>query len=161
MHDIVFHGSAESGLTEIATSEKTVNGKKQQIIFASPSMRFASCFLPEWKDTWCNLFALNDDAVYFSTRDREKFLQHAAKPASMYLMQAGDFAHDPITGKDPIEWISRKNCIPLFEIRVESCLEAMRKLGVQFHFVDEKIFEQMRNSEAEEKFALLEKAEKF
>ena len=143
MRDVVFHCSWQSGLTKIEPTAEKIGQGEQQIVFASPSLAFASCFLMDWDDDWCHLFALQNRQIHFSHRDAEKFARQSALPGSIYVMKAADFRHEPALGKDKIEWVARDVCKPLFEIPVPAAIDAMRQLGVSHYAVDDACFREL------------------
>jgi hypothetical protein len=107
------------------------------LIFATPSLQLASCYLFRWDDSWVNQSITtqsnNDYQVIMVISDKQKF-EKLDKGGSIYLLPVANFTFKEGKSLGIYEWTSRQSVQPIIELRFNSALEAMKKFGVQVYF---------------------------
>ena len=143
--DVLYHGSPNSNIEILEPRQLNVRDNAEgAVIFASSSIKVASCFLFPWDDTWVNMSVSNDGKDDFKVTlvisDHAEFVKRD-KGGAIYLVPSKDFIFDKNKGLGIYEWISKNKTIPYGKIIFSSSSEAMKKLGVKVYFVSPKQFE--------------------
>lgn len=162
--DVLYHGSTNPDITIFEPRAKHVRDKAEgSVIFATPSIRLASCYLFEWDDSWVYQFiSTKDDAsyeVYMVISDHKKFKKEDSGGA-IYLLPPKGFHFDEKRGLGVYEMISRNKIVPFTKIRFTSALDAMQNFEVKVFFVSRKQFEvflRLRGEEQEKFLSTLTK----
>ena len=121
------------------------------IVFASPDMSYASCFLVNTSESWVKISRWSDDPKkrgpwYFICSDKERF-KSEDKGGVIYVLPSEGFIADPDKGTGLAEWISKESVIPITKTVYESALEAMIANGVQVVFVDDEAMKNIEESD--------------
>ena len=163
--DVLYHGSSNSMIEVLEPRQSHVRDNTEgEVIFASPSIKIASCFLFRWDDSWVNLtISSNDeDKSDFTVRmiisDRKEFNKRD-RGGSIYLLPAENFTFEEDKGLGVYEWTSQDKTIPYGKIVFSSSLDAMTKLGVKVYFVTSEQFETYLKLSGEKQEAFLNKLE--
>lgn len=159
--DILFHGSSNKNINTFKPQSKSVRDKSEgAVIFATPYLRLASCFLFQWDDSWVQLvvdwdWSSASDNVVMVISDKERFLKED-KGGAIYMLSAKDFSFDPQKGMGVYEWISKEEQAYIHKIQYSSALEAMKKAGVKVYFLTTEKFNEYKslNMENQRKFLL-------
>ena len=153
--DVMYHGSPNRDI--MIFQPKMVQDlryeRDRNVIFASPSIAFASCYLFRWDDSWVHQMVSfgNPDVIYMVISDRERFNKLDAGGA-IYLVPPQNFDHHK--GLSIYEW-TNKNPVPILsKIEFNSALEAMKKFGIKVYFVNKEQFKEYisLSGDAQEKF---------
>ena len=140
--DVMYNGSPNREISIFEPrKENTRDESEGDVIFASPSIAFASCYLFRWDDSWVHQSVTfgDKDMVSMVIADRERF-NKADSGGAIYLVSPRTFAFDKNKGIGIYEWISKIHVPALAKIEFASALEAMQKFGVKIYFVDEVQF---------------------
>ena len=141
---VLFHGSPnkEIKVFEPRETKTSKNFPDGPLVFASTSIQFASCFMIEWNDSWCHQIRFDLGPTTLVLKDKERFLK-ADKGGAIYVLPSNNF-YTRFYGWDTPEWGSKKEVKPLHKIEFDSAYKAMMELGVQIFFVDEKLFNKIK-----------------
>jgi len=139
LSDVLYHGSPHSDITILDPRVGHVRDNKgSTVVFATPSIRLASCYLFRWDDSWVHQFiSTNDDGsyeVYMVISGRKRFDDNDSGGA-IYLLPSKGFYFEKKKGLGIYEMFSRYKVMPSAEIRFVSALDAMKKFGVKVFFV--------------------------
>lgn len=158
--DVLYHGSNNSNIKVLEPRNIYFRDKNEgSVIFASPSIRVASCFLFKWDDSWVDLsVSLGSTNVYEVTMiilDKNRFKKED-KGGSIYILPVQGFSFDKNKGMGIHEWISRVSVKPLAQITFSSSLNAMLDMGVKVYFLEPEQFQHYRllSNIEQEKFLL-------
>ncbi|MBN8827188.1 MAG: hypothetical protein J0H68_00590 [Sphingobacteriia bacterium] len=160
--DVLFHGSNTRKIEVIKPQSHYVRDEKEgAVIFATPSLKLASCFLFRWDDSWVHQFIQSyeenkDFDVYLIISDLEKFYK-ADKGGAIYLLPAKDFYYDENKGLGIYEWTTNIPVVPLDQLNFSSTLKTMQKFGVKIYFLDKKYFKKLPELEGKEKIEFIER----
>jgi hypothetical protein len=159
--DVIYHGSDNSNITLFEPRKEHVRDPKEgAVVFATPSIRLASCYLFRWDDSWVHQSITWNDSnkadydVYMVISDRERF-EKQDKGGSIYLLPSKSFDFDEKKGLGIYEWTSKEKITPLTQIKFVSSLEAMKTLGVKLYFVNADQFKEYRRLPGEKQINFL------
>lgn len=154
--DVVYHASTNKNISLFEPrAENFRDPNEGPVIFATPSIRLASCYLFKWNDSWVHQSISTDNngsnyEVYMIIADRERF-NRIDSGGAIYLLPAKNFKFDKYRGPGEYEWTSHEPVRPFGQINFPSALEAMRKFGVKIYFLNESQFEKYLKSTSEER----------
>lgn len=160
--DVVYHGSPNSNIKIFEPKDEHIRNKDEgAVVFATPSLRVASCYVFKWDDTWVHQSISwkngnkADYQVIMVISDRTRFEQKD-HGGTIYILPAQDFRFDEHRGLGIYEWTHKKPVRPMLQINFSSGLEAMQKSGVQVYFVEPNQFQHYLSlpGEEQEKFLL-------
>lgn len=136
----VYHASSQRNLRTIKPSNKKYRDiKESPLIFATPDLPLASCFLINWDDSWANLF-IEEEEIFFVTNNLLR-LTEADKGGVIYILKSDNFRKTiPAIGLGDYEWVSEFETPVIAEIAEASGIGAMKKYGIHFYVVDDKTF---------------------
>lgn len=143
--DVVYHGSPNTDIKIFEPRAEHVRDPKEgSVVFATPSIRFASCYLFRWDDSWVHQsISLGNnkkpDEIYMVISDRKRF-EKLDVGGSLYLLPANQFSFNKNKNLGVYEWTSKEKVGVLSKIHFASSLEAMRIFGVMVYFLDKKQF---------------------
>lgn len=147
--DVLFHGSSHTDITQFnPRAEHVRDSKEGKMIFATPSIKLASCYLIRWDDSWIFQFITSDNQnrnnseITMVISDRERF-NKLDKGGVIYLLPADNFSYDKEKGLGIYEWVSRESVSPVAKLYFVSALQAMKNFGVKIYFVDKKQFRKL------------------
>ena len=160
--DALYHGSGNRNIKIFEPRLDHIRDEKEgSVIFATPSIQLASCFLFKWDDSWVHQsisWKENNKADYkviMVISDKVRFNQEDLGGA-IYILPAHSFEYDKNNGLGIYEWTSKEKVLPFTQINFSSALEAMQIFGVQVYFVNSEQFKYYINlpGEEQEKFLL-------
>lgn len=142
--DVLYHGSSNAGIEVFEPRKEHVRDVAEgEVVFATPSIKLASCYLFKWDDSWVNQFiSIKDDGsyeVYMIISDHVRF-QAEDSGGAIYLVPSKGFYCDSTKGLGVYEMISRDKVVPFTHIDFASALDAMRKFGVKVFFISSDKF---------------------
>ena len=145
--DVVYHGSINNDIVTLEPrSEHTRDEIEGAVVFATPSIRLASCYLFRWDDSWVHqsiAWKHNNKADYeinMIIGDYEKFTKSASSSGTIYLLPARSFRVYENKGLGIYECVSKEKITPLAKIPFSSALQAMKTLGVNVYFLNKAQF---------------------
>lgn len=160
--DAVYHGSTNRNIKTFEPRSHHIRDEKEgSRVFATPSIRLASCYLFKWDDSWVHQsisWKENNKADYkiiMVISDKTRFHQEDFGGA-IYILPAFNFKYDENKGLGIYEWTSKKKVSAFTQINFSSALEAMRIFGVHVYFVNAEQFKHYLTlpGEEQEKFLL-------
>lgn len=144
----LYHASDNKNIKVLQPQMKSVrNNNEGPVVFATPNLALASCFIVNVDDSWADMGRFND-VVYFICNDEIRFKQ-ADKGGTIYVLDSDGFEADPNKGMGLNEWINKNSVVPKDKIEYKSGLQAMIENNVKIFFVDPKKFDIIMNSEDE------------
>lgn len=159
--DAVYHGSVNRNIKIFEPRAEHVRDPDEgSVVFATPSVRIASCYLFRWDDSWVHQFISwnNNDKldyeVFMVISDKERFRKEDSG-GSIYLMPAHGFTFDKNKGVGIYEWTNKKKVLPFTKINFSSALEAMKTFHVKVYFVNSEQFRYYINLPFEERESFL------
>lgn len=143
--DVLYHGSPNTSITVFEPRDEHIRKQGDgAVVFASPSIKIASCYLFKWDDSWVHQFvSTKDDSgyeVYMVISDRKRFDEQDLGGA-IYLLPTEGFYSDEKTGLGIYEMISHKKVIPFTALRFFSALETMKLFSVKVFFMSPEQFQ--------------------
>jgi hypothetical protein len=145
--DVLYHGSPNPQIEILEPRQLNVRDNDEgAVIFASPSIKVASCFLFPWDDSWVNMnisSEYNNKADFTVTMVISNYAEFTKrdKGGAIYLVPIKDFIYDENKGLGLHEWTNKNKMTSYGKILFTSSLEAMKKSGVKVYFVSPKQFE--------------------
>ena len=113
------------------------------VVFATPDRAYASMFIVPSNDTWTRIGRYNEEsgagAWHIIINDCDRFTA-ADKGGSIYELPVELFNYYKNKNMGDIEWTSQIPVRPKSQTNYESGLEAMKELGINVYFVDDKTF---------------------
>lgn len=159
--DVLYHGSPNSTIEVLEPFQINMRDNNEgAVIFASPSIKVASCFLVSWDDSWVNMNISSEDnneadfTVTMIISSHAEFTKRD-KGGAIYLVPVKDFIFDENKGLRLHEWTNKNEVTPYGKILFPSSLEAMKKTGVKVYFVSSEQFEHYLKLPGEEQRAFL------
>lgn len=141
---ILYHASPNKNIDVFEPRNEHVRDINEgPVVFATPHVDLASCFLFENDDSWVSISRFNSVQVIIVS-DRERF-EREDHGGVIYELPSDTFVHE-IRGGAKDEWTSRVSAKPTGKTEYKSALEAMLEHGVQVYFVDKSIFVKINNS---------------
>ncbi|MES2215577.1 MAG: hypothetical protein V4485_06195 [Pseudomonadota bacterium] len=160
--DVLYHGSPDANIKIFEPKEEHIrNNNEGAVVFATPSLRLASCYLFRWDDSWVHQSISWKDGnkadyqVTMVISDKER-LEKEDHGGAIYILPIQGFSFDESSGLGVYEWTSKDAATPITHINFVSSLDAMQKLGVHVYFVEPSEFKHylsLRGAE-QEKFLL-------
>jgi hypothetical protein len=149
--EILYHASENKNIQEIEPRAESVRDKNEgNVVFATPDIALASCFIVPSTDSWTqkSIFTLptGEKIHVLIVSDKERF-KEADKGGAIYSLPSDNFETDLEKGMKDKEWISRESVKPTDKVEYKTGMQAMIENGVKVFFVDEKIFQKIRESE--------------
>jgi hypothetical protein len=145
--DVLYHGSTNSNIKVFEPrSEHIRDTDEGPVVFATPSLKLASCYLFRWDDSWVHQsISLKDDniadyQVIMVISDKKRFNKED-KGGSVYLLPSEGFSFEEYKGLGIYEWINKGFVTPNLKIDFPSALVAMETLGVKVYFVEQEQFQ--------------------
>lgn len=160
--DVLYHGSPNSQIEVLEPRQLNVRDNAEgAVIFASPSIKVASCFLFSWDDSWVNMTISSDDnkddfTVIIVISSYAEFVKRD-KGGAIYLVPVKDFIFDENKGLGLHEWTNKNKVTPYGKILFKSSLEAMRKMGVKVYFANPEQFKDYLKLPGDKRQAFLNK----
>jgi len=152
---VLFHGSTNKHIKSI---EPRAIGTRDQsegsVVFATPDIGFASCFLTRWNDSWIRQGSFDWYHFYIICSDKKRFLEND-KGGAIYVLPSDDFHSDLTKGMRSAEWTTNKPVKPLYKMEFDSCLEAMMSFGVQVFFVDKETLDAINKATTLERIKII------
>ncbi|MDQ5943592.1 MAG: hypothetical protein QG675_360 [Patescibacteria group bacterium] len=108
------------------------------VVFATPDIAYASCFIVESDDSWVQISGFNNVRVVVIS-DRTRF-EREDQGGAIYELPSDTFVNE-IRGGAKDEWTSREAVKPITKNVFDSGLDAMLKYAVQVYFVDQETFD--------------------
>lgn len=145
--DVLYHGSTNTNITVFEPRSNSVRGKKEgPVVFATPSLKLASCYLFHWDDSWVEQsISLKNGNVFnyqitmvISDKTRFKKEDHGG---SIYILPPEGFTFNKHTGLKIYEWIHNSSVTPILKMDFSSALLAMEKMGVKVYFIEQEQFQ--------------------
>jgi hypothetical protein len=161
--DVVYHGSPNRNITTFEPRVEQVRDKNEgALIFATPSIQRASCYLFRWDDSWVNQSVdwNNDNKADFQFNmviSDDKRFKKLDKGGAIYLLPVKSFTYDEQKGLGIYEWTSRDKVKPFTKLDFPSALEAMKNFGVKIYFLNKGEFKTYKALSGEEQVKFLSK----
>lgn len=159
--DVVFHGSGKKKINVfVPKSVKERGSSEGPVVFASPSLKVASCFLIEWTDSWVTMLVSRNDLdrshfeVNLVISDADRFIREDTG-GSIYLLPSKGFTYKKEIGLGIFEWAKKSTVKPFGQIDFNSSVEAMRKFGVKLHFMNQEQYKYFVSLNGKEQSQLL------
>lgn len=155
--DVLYHGSTSSDITVFEPRNNNIRDIEEgSVIFATPSLKLASCYLFRWDDSWAHQSILWKDGniadyqVIMVISDQKRF-DDLDKGGAVYILSSQGFDFDEHKGLGIYEWTNKNSVIPVLKIDFPSALVAMKKLGVKVYFVEQEQFNDYLSLQGDEK----------
>jgi len=149
--EILYHASENKNIQEFEPRAESVRDKNEgNVIFATPDVALASCFIVPSTDDWTqkSIFTLpNGESIHVLVVGDEKRFKETDKGGAIYSLPSDSFKTDLEKGMKDKEWISREPVRPTDKTEYKTGMQAMLENGVKVFFVDNKTFEKIKNSE--------------
>ncbi|MBP6104650.1 MAG: hypothetical protein KA508_06300 [Gammaproteobacteria bacterium] len=142
--DVVYHGSPNTSIKIFEPKSEHVRDLREgPVVFATPSIRFSSCYLFRWDDSWVHQSISWEnnkaDKIHMVISDRKRF-EKLDSGGSIYLLPSDTFTFNKDKELRFYEWTSKVAVAPFAKIYFTSTLEAMKTFGVMVYFLDEVQF---------------------
>ena len=138
--DVLYHGSPNPNIRIFEPRAENIRHPDEgNVVFASPSIRFASCYLFRWDDSWVHQFIGDNGDIYMVIANISRFREND-KGGSIYLMPIKGFVHEKDKGLGVYEWTNKSAVTPYGKINFLSALGAMKEFGVKVYFIDDEQF---------------------
>ncbi len=143
--DVVFHGSNHNKIKILAPRNIHIRDPDEgSVIFATPSIKLASCYLFRWDSSWVHQSVIQEKnniepQVIMIISDKERLIKHDTG-GSVYILPASSFTFSANKGLGLYEGVSKEEVSPFTQINFSSALSAMLHFGVKVYFVDKKQF---------------------
>lgn len=111
------------------------NFNEGPVVFATPSIAYASIFLPPVDSM---LGGQIGGVFYFVCRDSEEFIKND-EGGCVYKLRNNGF-----TQIKKLEWYSKDSVYPIEKKLIKSSIKFMIDTGVKVYFVDERTFKRIR-----------------
>ena len=143
--DVLYHGSKNK---YVKIFEPRANHTRDlsdgKVIFATPSLKLASCYLFEWDDSWVHQSVSwkqenSGYEVFMVISDMER-LKKIDMGGSVYLLPIESFSFSADRGLGIYEWMSKENIEPLSKIDFFSALDAMKQFKVKVYSLSSEQF---------------------
>ena len=160
--DALYHGSVNKDIRILEPRSYHVRDKEEgEVVFATPSLKLASCYVFSWDDSWANQSISWQDGdktdyqIIMVISDQGRFKKEDSG-GSIYILPVAKFKFDKNKGLGIFEWTSKEKVVPFAQINFASALEAMKKSGVKVYFVNKEEFNHYLAlpGEEQEKFLL-------
>lgn len=148
----LYHASPNRNLKVLKPRKESFRNENEgPVVFATPEMSYASCFLVNTSDSWVKISRWSDNPNkkgpwYFICSDKERFRNEDIGGA-IYTLPPEGFKTDPDKGTGTAEWISKESVTPIGKTVYESALEAMISNGVQVVFTDRETMKKIEESD--------------
>lgn len=137
----LYHASSRSDLNIIEPrAESSRNIEEGLVVFATPSLSYATMFLFRWDGSWVQAGFTNSVPIMVIS-DKERFFEEESKGGSIYVLPSESFSCEEESNMDEFEWISKRSVKPLRSMSFNSALEAMLENGVQVFILDKDTFD--------------------
>lgn len=158
--DVLYHGSSNKNINILFPVKDNV--EEEPVVFATQSLKLASCFMIKWNDSWANLTISRDYIdqskfdVIFVISDKLKFYEED-QGGSICVVPSHNFKFDRNKGLGVYEW-TNPNCVkPLLQFDFDLALEAMKTLGVKVRFINSEQFEHYSSLSDEDRLHFLKR----
>jgi hypothetical protein len=160
--DVLYHGSTNNNIKVFEPRNNNIRDKEEgPVVFATPSLKLASCYLFRWDDSWVHQSIFWKDSnkadyhVVMVISDKIKF-EKKDNGGTVYILPSQGFDFEEHKGLGIYEWTHKGAVIPILKIDFSSALVAMEKLGVKVYFVEQEQFQHYLSlpGDAQEKFLL-------
>lgn len=143
----LYHASSKKNLIIVKPYKKSYRDLKEgPLVFATPDMAYACCFLVPTNDSWTRISRFGKDSSWnMIISDKNRFLK-SDKGGAIYFLPVRKFSCDLNKGTKESEWTSKAPVKPIKKIIYESGLVAMLKNGVRVFFVSSNIFRQIKKA---------------
>ena len=156
---LLYHGSGNREIKEFEPRSENVRDPKEgAVVFATPSIRLASCYLFKWDDSWVRQSIYNSEdssEIYMVISDRKRF-QALDLGGTIYFLPSRTFGFDENKGLGVYEWTSKEKIVPVDQINFSSALAAMGKFDIRVHFLDESEFNACKSLSPEDQKSFLD-----
>lgn len=142
---VLYHASTNKNL-ELIKPKPTLSKDKfiGDFVFATKDKILATMYLATKgyatllgpRDTPPNIVICADEKEYLKND----------KGGAIYELPSDSFKDSPQKGLTDFELVSKSAVTPLSKVVYESSLEAMKKLGIEIRFVDQRTFDSLVNS---------------
>lgn len=166
--DVLYHGSTNSDIKVLKPRNNHIRDKEEgPVVFATHSLKLASCYLFCWDDSWVHQGISWKDGnmaeyqVIMVISDKKRFYKED-NGGTIYILPSEGFVFDEHKGLGIYEWTHKSSITPILKIDFNSALTAMEKTGVKVYFVEQKQFQHYLSLSGDEKEQFLSnsKAEK-
>ncbi len=142
---ILYHASSNRDIEIFEPRNEHVRDASEgPVVFATPYIESAACFIVKTDDSWTQKSAFNDVQTMIIS-DKKRF-RDIDKGGAIYELPSDNFVNE-IRGGASDEWTSRESIKPIDKIVFDSGREAMLKYGVQVYFVDKSTFKKITNAD--------------
>ncbi len=141
---VLYHASPNKNIDIFEPrAEQTRDLLEGLVVFATPRIEYAACFVVKTNDSWTQKSSYNGiQTMVISDRKR---LEKEDRGGAIYELPSDTFVNE-IRGSAKDEWTSREAVKPTGQNVFYSGLEAMLDMGVQVYFVDENTFDNIRSA---------------
>lgn len=142
---VVYHGSPGYEFIPILEPRaQTIRDEREGlVIFATPYIAYASCFLTRTDSTWVQHGRFGSGNPFYCVISNEARFRHADKGGTIYTLPGDTFIYDNKYGTGAIEWLSKSSVRPIDATACPSALETMIEYGVQVYFVDSHTYQKI------------------
>ncbi len=142
--EYLYHASENKKITVFEPrAEQVRDSSEGPVVFATPHVDSAACFIVKTDDSWTQKSAFNDVQTMIIS-DKSRF-EGQDKGGAIYKLPSDSFINE-IRGGANDEWTSRVSVMPISKKVFDSGLEAMLEYGVQVFFVDGDTFKQINTT---------------
>jgi hypothetical protein len=146
--NLLYHASANRNLTILEPRKESFRDPNEgPVIFATPYIDYASCFIVKTDDSWVRISRFGQKQPWnIIISDINKF-KNADQGGAIYELPAKSFYCDINKGMRESEWVTTENITPISKKTYDSGLKAMIENGVKVYFVPKKVFAEIIKSE--------------
>jgi hypothetical protein len=149
----LYHASQNRDIEILEPKKDKVRDPKEgPVVFATPYLDYASCFLASTDDSWVKISRFSTDHSWKTKTswnviigDKNRFTEND-HGGVIYVLPSKTFYCDPEKGTRESEWISKEPVRPIKKIVYKSGLTAMLENGVNVFFVSKSIFDRITAS---------------
>lgn len=145
--DVLYHGSTNSNIKVFEPRNNHIRDKEEgPVVFATPSLKLASCYLFSWDDSWVHQSIswkdgnIADYQVIMVIADKKRF-DKEDDGGAVYILPSQGFDFEEHKGLGIYEWTHNGPVIPILKIDFSSAFAAMQKFGVKIYFVTQDQFQ--------------------
>lgn len=142
----LYHASENRNIDVLEPRMQSIRDLKEgPVLFATPSMALATCFIVNVDDTWADMGIVNG-VTYFICSDEKRY-KNADKGGVVYILDPEGFETSMDKGMGLDEWITKEKVVPISKVEYKSGLKSMEENGVKIFFVNENEFTQIMSNE--------------
>ncbi len=142
---ILYHGSPRNKLRNIKPQKQNFRDKKEPpLVFATPFLPLAIIFATNILNKWTKIGSFGKQFHMIIENSQKSKIKKSN--GSVYVLEGKNFSCDPQKGMGFSEWVSKEPIKPIKTIFYPSLFKAMIKNKINIYFVDNKMFQAIKES---------------